>query len=344
MKKLVILSALTLCCSLMAYAKKKQNNVRKDLPKEVAEPIIQTFADSLSYSFGYVVMNELQHGLVLMGLLTDTTTIISDYQFKMYDDNVDKTALEVELQARVDSVKAANNTNKVKFLDGFKDAFLRDEGDIAYKTGVVFAKQVEKLTFDGSRNVFSDKNSFNKELFISAITSALQNEQPIIANVNEIFRSSLLYIAEEENESEDKDKLRTEYADRIKEGEEFLAVNKLRKEVTALPSGLQYEILKKGEGKTPDYGDKVQIFYQGKLLDGTVVDSNLGETPREFYVGQLIDGWNEALTMMPKGSKWILYIPYNLAYEEDDMGLIKPFSTLIFEVELVDFIEADEND
>ena len=76
MKKLVILSALTLCCSLMAYAKKKQNNVRKDLPKEVAEPIIQTFADSLSYSFGYVVMNELQHSLVLMGLLTDTTTII----------------------------------------------------------------------------------------------------------------------------------------------------------------------------------------------------------------------------------------------------------------------------
>jgi len=124
----------------------------------------------------------------------------------------------------------------------------------------------------------------------------------------------------------------------IKAGKEFLAENGKRAEVTTLKSGLQYEILQKGDGAMPADTNKVTVHYTGKLLDGTVFDSSVkrGE-PATFGVTQVIKGWVEALQLMSKGSKWRLYIPYDLAYGERGAGQqIKPYSTLIFEVELLD--------
>ncbi|MFN6945239.1 MAG: FKBP-type peptidyl-prolyl cis-trans isomerase [Cytophagaceae bacterium] len=133
----------------------------------------------------------------------------------------------------------------------------------------------------------------------------------------------------------------------VKEGEEFLAKNKERPEVVELPSGLQYEIIKEGNGSKPGFNDKVTTHYHGTLLDGTVFDSSVerGE-PITFPVNGVIRGWTEALQLMPKGSKWKLYVPANLAYGERGMGKIKPNSTLIFEVELIDIEagSADEED
>lgn len=126
--------------------------------------------------------------------------------------------------------------------------------------------------------------------------------------------------------------------DKISEGEAFLKENAKRDEVVTLPSGLQYEILVEGDGPIPTATSTVKTHYKGTLLNGTVFDSSYdrGE-PTSFPVNRVIAGWTEALQLMPVGSKWKLYIPYNLAYGERGAGqLIGPYETLIFEIELLD--------
>lgn len=124
----------------------------------------------------------------------------------------------------------------------------------------------------------------------------------------------------------------------LKEGEEFLATNKAKAGVVTLPSGLQYEIIKAGTGPKPKAEDQVKCHYTGTTIDGKVFDSSVqrGE-PAVFPVNRVIPGWTEALQLMPVGSKWKLFIPAALAYGERGAGQdIKPNSTLIFEVELLE--------
>lgn len=125
-----------------------------------------------------------------------------------------------------------------------------------------------------------------------------------------------------------------------KAGEEFLAINKNKDGVVTLPSGLQYEVLKQGEGKKPGATDQVRCHYHGTLIDGTVFDSSVerGE-PAVFGVNQVIAGWVEALQLMNEGSKWRLFIPSNLAYGSRGAGqTIQPNSALIFDVELLEIV------
>ena len=126
-----------------------------------------------------------------------------------------------------------------------------------------------------------------------------------------------------------------------KAGEEFLAANAKREGVKVLESGLQYEIMTAAIGQKPVASDRVKVHYHGTLIDGTVFDSSVqrGE-PAVFGVTQVIAGWVEALQLMPVGSKWKLFIPYNLAYGEQGAGgAIAPYSTLIFEVELLEIVK-----
>lgn len=124
------------------------------------------------------------------------------------------------------------------------------------------------------------------------------------------------------------------------EGKEFLVENKKHPNVKETASGLQYEVLSEGNGKIPTRQDKVRVHYTGSLIDGTVFDSSVKRgTPAEFPVSGVITGWTEALTMMPVGSKWRLTIPHQLAYgERGAAASIPPFSTLVFEVELLDIV------
>jgi len=123
----------------------------------------------------------------------------------------------------------------------------------------------------------------------------------------------------------------------IEEGENFLAENGKKKGVTTLESGLQYEVITKGEGAKPTLNDQVTTHYHGTLIDGTVFDSSVERgQPATFPVSGVIKGWTEALQLMSVGSKWKLFVPYNLAYGERGAGAnIGPFTTLIFEVELI---------
>ena len=124
------------------------------------------------------------------------------------------------------------------------------------------------------------------------------------------------------------------------EGEKFLEENKKSQNVQITASGLQYEVLKRGNGDKPGPTSKIKVHYHGTLINGTVFDSSLERRePIVFRLNQVIQGWQEALQLMPIGSKWKLYIPYNLAYGEKGLGeKIKPFSTLIFEVELLEIM------
>ena len=127
------------------------------------------------------------------------------------------------------------------------------------------------------------------------------------------------------------------YAGNAEEGKKFLAENSKRSGVVTLPSGLQYEVLTAGSGPKPTASDRVTVHYTGTLVDGTVFDSSVdrGE-PATFGVTQVIQGWVEGLQLMPLGSKWKFFIPYELGYGERGAGgVIGPYATLIFEVELL---------
>jgi FKBP-type peptidyl-prolyl cis-trans isomerase FklB len=136
------------------------------------------------------------------------------------------------------------------------------------------------------------------------------------------------------------------YGDNKKAGEDFMAAQaKLAKKkksgITVLPSGLMYKVLVKGDGPVAKATDKVKVKYEGRLIDGTVFDSTEkhGGEPATFAPNQVIKGWTEALTIMPVGSKWQLYIPQELAYGSREAGEIKPFSALIFDVEVLEIVE-----
>jgi len=124
---------------------------------------------------------------------------------------------------------------------------------------------------------------------------------------------------------------------RMDSGAAFLAKNKLRPEVKTTASGLQYEVIKEGTGEKPGAKDSVTCHYKGSLLDGTVFDSSYDRgQPITFSLGGVIAGWTEGLQLMTPGSKYKLFVPYNLAYGAFDYGPIPGGSTLVFEVELLD--------
>lgn len=166
--------------------------------------------------------------------------------------------------------------------------------------------------------------------FAQAVKDVLEGNKTAITHTEarEIVNS---YFAELENRinSENREK-----------GRIFLEENKKKPNVVTLPSGLQYEVIKEGNGKKPKANDRVRCHYEGTLIDGTLFDSSIkrGE-PAVFGVNQVIKGWVEALGLMSEGAKWKLYVPSDLAYGAQGAGdMIPPHSTLIFEVELIEVL------
>ena len=179
------------------------------------------------------------------------------------------------------------------------------------------------------------QNSGIKDLqvedFIKGLTDVMEEKQPAITydEAKEVINEYFIKLQKEKMEINKK------------AGEEFLHIKKGRAGVVELPSGLQYQVLKQGNGAKPSATDKVKCHYHGTLINGTVFDSSVQRgQPAVFGVNQVIPGWVEALQLMPVGSKWRLFIPSNLAYGEHGAGeMIEPNSTLIFDVELLDIVK-----
>lgn len=135
----------------------------------------------------------------------------------------------------------------------------------------------------------------------------------------------------------DEDDSAASYEDNMKKGQEYLAENSKHEGIITTESGLQYEVLKEGDGKSPTITSVVKCHYEGRLIDGTVFDSSYNRgAPAEFVLNQLIYGWIEGMQLMKEGSKYRFYIPYYLAYGSQSAGIILPYSALIFDIELIE--------
>jgi len=221
-----------------------------------------------------------------------------------------------------------------EFIKGFKEVVNAgtDPKMKAYVAGLEIATQVRDRMLPGMKREFTDTpDSIVDALVFRGFSDALLNDTSLFkqAAAEELFKT-----LQQTNKDAKVEKLWGANRDA---GKKFLAENAKKEGVVTLPSGLQYKVLVKGEGDVPQVSEKVFVNYEGRLVDGTVFDASAkhGDKPSEFRPNQVIKGWTEALTMMPVGSKWQLYIPYELAYGEKEAGNIKPFSALIFDVELV---------
>lgn len=216
------------------------------------------------------------------------------------------------------------------FIAGFEEAVkgLNDPRQKARMAGVNIADQVSGRMLSGlKQETAGAPDSISDQLFFRGFTDALLGDTTVM-NASKAEK-----ISREKIEVNRQAKIAAQTA----KGRAFLAENAKKEGVIVLPSGLQYKVLKQGDGIVPQKTDKVKVHYEGRLIDGTVFDasSKHGTEPATFRPDQVIKGWTEALTMMPVGSKWQLFIPQELGYGERATGQIPAYSTLIFDVELV---------
>ena len=230
-----------------------------------------------------------------------------------------KISISVLLLASLISLSATAQHKCCKKKKKKQEMELKTELDsISYGLGVSIA---QNLKSQGIEELDANALAKGVEDVLSGNDLKLKEEQ-----IGELLNAYMKKKAEEKSKAQ------------IEKGKKFLEENGKRPEVVTLPSGLQYEIIKEGTGEKPTINDKVTTHYTGKLIDGTVFDSSVERgQPATFPVSGVIKGWTEALQLMPKGSKWRLYIPYDLAYGERGAGgKIGPYETLIFDIELLD--------
>ena len=294
---------LLLALALVVSASFSPIEAIKKKNKEVVFPaqpvVLNNSSDSLSYAAGVALTNGLVSYLLQQKM---DTTMMSD------------------------------------FVRGLREG-IRSVGDPkqkAYMVGLDIARQVNERMLPGISEEFKDSpDSIISDLLCRGFIDAIEGDSTVFTYdaADKFFteKRALDKIAKE-------NKL---YGPNREAGEQFLKENAKKDSVIVLPSGLQYKVLVKGNGEVPLEDQKVQVNYEGRLIDGTVFDASArhGDKPSEFKPNQVIKGWTEALTMMPVGSKWQLFIPYYLAYGNRSAGEIKPYSTLIFDVELVGIVK-----
>ena len=221
--------------------------------------------------------------------------------------------------------------NLADFVKGFQEAVAtkNNEQQKARRMGMQIADQVVTRMLPGILADFAETpDSIAEDLLFRGFTDAVENDTTVMQQK----QAETLF----QQKSDANKQAKTER--QMAAGRQFLAENAKKEGVIVTPSGMQYKVLKQGDGQVPQVSDKVKVHYEGRLIDGTVFDasSKHGTEPATFQPNQVIKGWTEALTMMPVGSKWQLYIPQELAYGARQAGQIPPYSTLIFDVELVE--------
>ena len=298
MKKVVLLALAVVASASFCTVdakKKKKEEVKAEEP--VVVPVeLKSGSDSVSYAAGMSVTNGLA-------------------AFLKQQHGVDSATMAIFIKSFEEVINAGDSPEAK-----------------AKAAGVDIANQLRSRMLPGIKNEFTDSpDSIISTLFYRGFIDAMKQDtthfkQQVAENY---FR--------QKQEVDKKAKEEKLYGPNRDAGIKFLKENAVKDGVITTASGLQYKVLVKGEGEVPQKTDKVLVNYEGRLVDGTVFDASAkhGDKPASFRADQVIKGWTEALTMMPVGSKWQLYIPQELAYGERNMGNIKPYSTLIFDVELV---------
>ncbi len=228
-----------------------------------------------------------------------------------------------------------DSANYADFVRGIQDGIHKSsKQEKAYIAGIQIGQQVSGEMFDNiSLQLFGNDSTqtLDKNNFLAGFIAAVKNGAVVSVE------DARTYV-ETHTEAIKAKALEAKYGENKAAGIKFLEENKTKEGVITTESGLQYKIIKAGNGEIPTKESSVKVNYKGTLIDGTEFDSSYKRNaPATFRADQVIKGWTEALTMMPVGSKWELYIPQELAYgSRETGGLIKPFSTLIFEVELLE--------
>ena len=225
----------------------------------------------------------------------------------------------------------------------YMDAFIKglnegakagdDKKTAAYYAGIQIGQQISNQMIKGlNHELFGEDSTKTVSMknflagFIAGTTG--KNQLMTIEQANEIAQAKLQAIKAREAEKQ--------YGDNKAAGEKFLAENAKKEGVKVLPSGVQYKVIKEGSGEIPADSSTVVVNYEGKTIDGKVFDSSYDrKEPVTFPANRVIKGWTEALVHMPVGSIWEVYIPQELAYGERSTGQLKPFSALIFKIELI---------
>ncbi len=263
-------------------------------------PTLKTDIDSLNYAFGLANGNGIKN-------------------YYLAKDTANADSLKIKIASLLKGIK-----------DGMKgeDSNYAELEGIGTNIGSALKEQSEKgLMGDSTLKVDMDliKQGLVNGLRGSKLTMTAEEAQMYVNSTMQRLQQA---------------KMASQYGANKTAGEKFLTENKAKAGVTTTASGLQYEVIKKGTGAMPTEAAQVKVHYHGTLIDGTVFDSSVdrGE-PATFGVNQVIKGWTEALQLMPVGSKYKLYIPQELAYGQAEQGNIKPYSALIFEVELIEIVK-----
>ena len=234
-------------------------------------------------------------------------------------------------------------SDRLQFDTAYMDDFIKglndganagdDKKKAAYYAGIQIGQQISNQMVKGiNHEVFGDDSTKTISLknFMAGFVSGTTGKKGLmtVEQAAQVAQAKMMAIKAKNMEKE--------YGPNKVAGEKFLAANKKKPGVVTLPSGVQYKVIKEGNGPMPKDTSMVKVQYEGKTIDGKVFDSSYkrGE-PVSLRANQVIKGWTEALVHMPVGSVWEVYIPQNLAYGEREQGQIKPFSVLIFKIELV---------
>ncbi|MCF2874138.1 MULTISPECIES: FKBP-type peptidyl-prolyl cis-trans isomerase [unclassified Tenacibaculum] len=230
------------------------------------------------------------------------------------------------------SIVSCNNTNNSN--GQFKPSTSLDSelDSVSYAIGLDMANKIK-----------SNFEEMNQDLFMQGFkngmdsTSLLLETKDLNLILRTFFQKQQLEKMKKQQEEQAR-KAEKEFGEYKKEGEKFIAENKTKEGVKTTDSGLQYIVLKEGKGEAPKATSRVKVHYHGTLSDGTVFDSSVDRgQPSEFGVSQVIKGWTEGLQLMKPGAKYKFFIPQELAYGAQQRGAkIKPFSPLVFEVELLE--------
>ena len=285
-----------LCASLSLGASAAKKTAKKKKGKEPVEVVDTVCVDTFSYYFGRANSNGLK--MYLAQRMGIDTTYVAD------------------------------------FLKGFEQTTLSeaDKREKARLAGVEIRQQVEEQVYPGaSKQVNDSTDILNKTLFVKGFLDGFSG-----TNTN-IQMDSIQTLVKKQMEYYHKVNMEKKFGANRIEGEEFLKANAKKDSIKTTPSGLQYKVLTQGTGEVPTKESKVKVNYEGHLINGTEFDSSYKRgKPVTFPVSGVIPGWTEALCMMPVGSKWMLYVPQELAYKDREQAKIPPFSCLIFTVELLE--------